>query len=383
VEFLFSEDQSMIAEAARDFARDALAPGAEERDENRSFPLEEIKQAGELGLLAINLPEELGGAGLDTLSLALVIKEISKEDPASGAVLATMNGCFNEALLKFGSDEMKESLLSRAATGEILTCHASTEEVGPDPDIPLVTTYRVEGDQYVLVGEKSFVSNARCADYALVLACDVNSNSDPVLTYFVVDMKADGVSISREWETLGQTASDVCSIRFEDVRLKADAIVGEEGKGGEVFEHIMDYWRILIAAQGWGITEKMYEAGAQYAGERVQFGRQIGKFQAIQGMIADNYADAMICQSVAVNAAMRRDSGLDCHVQGCAAKLICSEAAFRTADRSTQIFGGYGFSREYPTQRYYRDAKGLGIYGKTSEQIRVSLGMTGLKEKKF
>jgi alkylation response protein AidB-like acyl-CoA dehydrogenase len=127
----------------------------------------------------------------------------------------------------------------------------------------------------------------------------------------------------------------------------------------------------------------MYEAGAKYAGERVQFGREIGKFQAIQSMIADNYADALACQAVTVGTALRRDAGLDHVVQGCAAKLICSEAAFRTADRTIQIFGGYGFSREYPLQRYYRDAKGLGIYGRTSEQIRVALGVTGLKEKKF
>jgi butyryl-CoA dehydrogenase len=368
VNFALSDEQTMVREAVRDFARDVVAPRAAEIDQTGEFPMGQFRQAGELGFAGVAVPEEFGGAGMDTLSYAIVIEEVSKACANMGVILSVNNSLVCDPIAKFGTEEQKKDLLAPLARGEKLGCFALTEpEAGSDAANQKTRAVR-DGDAYRLTGEKIFITCGAAADVALVFASTDREKKHKGISAFLVDTRAPGFDRSHHQVKLGVNASGTVEIFLNEVAVPAARRLGEEGDGFKIAMATLDGGRIGIAAQAVGIAQGAFEAAVRYARERKVFGRPIAEFQAIRFSIADMATEIDAARLLTWRAAAAKDAAAG---GGRYTELYAAEMAQRVTTKALQIHGGYGYTKEFPVERNFRDARITEIYEGTSEIQRV------------
>ena len=362
-----SEEQKLLRESVRRFAEEVVAPRAKEIDQSGQFPRGFFDQAGELGLGGVGVPEAYGGAGMDTLSYCLVIEEISRACATSGVILSVNNSLVCDPILKFGNEEQKQRFLVPLASGKKLGCFALTEPgAGSDP-AGILTTARRDGDDYVLNGNKVFITNGTDADIAIVFASVDLARKHKGITAFLVEASTPGYHHGEHEFKLGVNASGTTELSFADMRIPAANRLGEEGEGFKVAMSTLDGGRIGIAAQAVGIAQAAFEEALAYSQQREQFGKPLSSFQAIQFYLADMATELDAGRLLTWKAAWTKDSGRRFSLEAAQAKLYTSEMAQRVTNKALQIHGGYGYTKEYNVERYFRDARITEIYEGTSE----------------
>jgi alkylation response protein AidB-like acyl-CoA dehydrogenase len=383
-----TEEQRMIQAAAREFAQAEIAPIAASFDRSGEFPAETIRKAGELGFMGVEIPEEYGGAGLDAISYALVISEISAADAAHGTIVSVNNSLYGTTVLDFGSEAQKHEFLEPVAAGRVNGAYALTEpQSGSDAaSMRSRATLSPDGSFYTINARKSWVTSGPVARYIVLFARTENEAADsPGISAFIIDAEEPGFQRGKTEPKLGIRASATCEIELAGYKCPVAHRIGEEGQGFRIAMAALDAGRIGIAAQSLGIAEAAYEAALQYSRERKAFGSEIGAFQAIQSKIADMKvrieASRLLIYKAAWNKMEAKKTGAKNTLHGSIAKLFASETAMFVTHQALQIHGGMGYSKELPLERYFRDAKITEIYEGTSEIQRMVIGRleTGLR----
>lgn len=369
--YQLNEEQKMIQAMVKDLARDAILPTAAERDKTKEFPADIIKQMGELGLMGMSVPPEYNGAGVDTISYSLALQEIGYACASTACIMSVHNSVSCGPIYKFGSDFLKENYLKRLASGELLGCFALTEPgAGSDP-ASQKSYAKKDGDVYILNGTKAWITSGKNADVVVATAYTDKSKRHRGISAFVLEKGMPGFSVGPDEDKMGQRASDSTSLTFEDCRVPAENLLGEEGEGFIIAMTALDEGRIGIASMSVGIGQACLDAAVSYANEREQFGSPISKFQGIRWMIADMAVQIEAARLLTFNAASMKDRGERFSADASMAKLFASEMANKVAYQAVQIHGGYGYSKEYAVERYYRDARVTTIYEGTSEVQRI------------
>jgi butyryl-CoA dehydrogenase len=367
----FTEEQEMIRKMIRDFAEKDVAPLAAELDEKGEVPFENIKTMSRMGLMGLTAPEEYGGGGADTLSYVIVIEELSKACSSTAIVMAVQNSLVNYGLVKFGTEEQKQKYLPKLVTGEWISAFALTEPgAGSDAAAQLTTAVR-DGDFYVLNGTKHFITNGGIADMVIVFAMTSKRRGARGISAFIVEKTFPGFSVGKAENKMGIRGSNTSELIFEDCRVPAENLLGKEGRGFRIAMIALDAGRIGVGAQAVGIAQAAFEAAVEYAKTREQFGAPISSFQAIQWMIADMATRIEAARLLVYQAALKKDAGERFTKEAAMAKLFASEMAGFVVDCALQIHGGYGYMKEYPIERYYRDARITRIYEGTNEIQRL------------
>ena len=370
MDFQLSADQLAIQALARELADAEIAPNASEWDREHRFPDELIPKLAELGLMGVCVPEEYGGAGADFLSYILVLEELSRGDAGVGVTVAVHTSATTLPLLTFGTDGQRERFVPPLARGEQLGAFALTEPGSGSDAGSLRTSAVPNGDGWVLNGSKQWITNgSRAGTFVLFARTDPTTSGARGVSCFVLD--AEHVRITREEEKLGLHSSTTSDLVLEDARVDRDRLLHEAGRGFRVAMATLDGGRIGIAAQAIGIAQAAYDVARAYALEREQFGRRIGDFQAIQWKLADMATEIDAARLLTYRAAWLKQEGRPHAADGAKAKLFASEMARRQTAEAIQILGGYGYTREFPVERYYRDAKITEIYEGTSEIQRL------------
>ncbi|MCR4406243.1 MAG: acyl-CoA dehydrogenase [Anaerolineae bacterium] len=367
----FTAEHEMMRKMVRDFAEKDVAPLAAELDEKGVIPFENIKTMGRLGLLGLTAPEEYGGCGADTISYVIAIEELARACASTAIVMAVQNSLVNYGLVEFGTEEQKQKYLTKLTTGEWIGAFALTEPgAGSDAAAQRTTAVR-DGDCYVLNGSKHFITNGGIADVVIVFAMTDKSKGTRGISAFIVEKTFPGFSVGKEEHKMGIRGSNTCELIFEDCRVPAENLLGEEGQGFKIAMIVLDAGRIGVGAQAVGIAQAAFEAAVEYAKTREQFGAPIARLQAIQWMIADMATRIEAARLLVYNAALKKDSGERFTKEASMAKLFASETADFVVDCALQIHGGYGYMKEYPVERYYRDARITRLYEGTSEIQRL------------
>ncbi|MGE5073495.1 MAG: acyl-CoA dehydrogenase [Anaerolineae bacterium] len=383
--FPLSDEHRMIRDAARDFARNAIAPIAAQFDESGEFPMETIKKMGEMGFMGIEVPEEYGGAGMDTMAYVLAMVEIAKVDASHAVVMSVNNSLYCHGILKFGTEEQKQKFLKPVASGAAIGAYSLTEPMsGSDAGTMRSNAERV-GDEYVLNGRKSWVTSGPVADYIVVFMMTDKEKKQKGISAFLIDTKnAPGFSRGKKEPKLGIRASATSELIFDNCRIPAANRLGQEGEGFKIAMTVLDAGRIGIGSQALGIAEAAYEASVAYARQREAFGQKIGDFQGIGFKIADMKTRIEASRLLVYNAAMAKEAskttGERYTLKSSMAKLFASETAMFCAHAAVQIHGGIGYSRELPVERYFRDAKITEIYEGTSEIQRHVISRAELNQ---
>lgn len=377
-----SEEHKMLRDAARDFAQKEIAPVAAEFDESGEFPHATIKKMGELGFMGIEVPEQYGGAGMDSLSYVLALEEICKVDASHGVIMSVNNSLYCHGILKFGTEEQKKKFITPIASGKAIGAYSLTEpQSGSDAGTMRSRAIR-DGDFYVLNGRKSWVTSGPVADYFVVFMMTAPEKKQKGVTAFLVDGKTPGLIRGKKEPKLGIRASATSELIFEDCRIPAENRLGEEGEGFKIAMTVLDAGRIGIASQALGIAEAAYEAARQYAGQREAFGQPIGAFQGTGFKLADMKTRIEASRLLIYNAAIAKENSKETggrySLEASMAKLFASETAMFVAHHAVQIHGGMGYSRELPVERYFRDAKITEIYEGTSEIQRLVISRAEL-----
>lgn len=362
-----NEEQKLLRAEVRRFAEEVVKPLAREIDESGTFPRESYQQAGEMGLAGVFVPEEHGGSGMDMLSYCLVIEEISRACGSTGVILSVNNSLVCDPLMRWCNDAQKEQWLKPLASGEKLGCFALTEPGAGSDAAALRATAVRDGEDYILNGNKIFITNGTDADVALVFATVDREKKHKGITAFLVDKETPGYSHGGHEYKLGVNASGTTELAFEDMRIPASQRLGEEGEGFKIAMATLDGGRIGIAAQAVGIAQAAFEEALAYAAERVQFDRPIADFQAIQHYLADMSTELDAARLLTWKAAWAKENQKRSTLEAAQAKLFASEIAQRVTNKAVQIHGGYGYIREYNVERYFRDARITEIYEGTSE----------------
>ncbi len=378
---LLNETQKMFRQMARDFANSKIAPIAAEIDHSATFPEATVKEMGSLGFLGLTTPEQYGGVGADITSYALVVEEVSRVCGSHGLTLAAHNslGCWPIANL--GNDAQKQKFLPPAAAGESLLSFGLTEAgAGSDAGGTLTTAVR-DGDDWVLNGSKMWITNSHYAGALIITAkTDMEARGSRGISAFIVPTDTPGFTVEKKENKLGMRASDTAPLTLENVRVPHEYLLGEENAGFKYFMQTLDGGRISIAAVALGIAVGAFEVARDYSKERYQFGKSISKFQAIEFMIADMATQIEASRQLTYEACRLKDAGEPYGQMAAIAKLHASETAMFVTDKAIQILGGYGFTREYPVERMYRDAKLCTIGEGTSEVQRMVIGRNELKD---
>ena len=370
MDFQLSADQLAIQALARELADAEIAPNAADWDRDHRFPDELIPKLAELGLMGVCIPEEYGGAGADFLSYVLVLEELSRADAGVGVTVAVHTSATTLPLLAFGTDEQRERFVPPLARGEHLGAFALTEPGAGSDAGSLRTSAVPDGDGWLLNGSKQWITNgSRAGTFVLFARTDPATAGARGVSCFVLD--AEHVRITREEEKLGLHSSTTSDLVLEDARVGPDRLLHEAGRGFRVAMATLDGGRIGIAAQAVGIAQAAYDVARAYAVDREQFGRRIGDFQAIQWKLADMATEIDAARLLTYRAAWLKQEGRPHAADGAKAKLFASEMARRQTAEAIQILGGYGYTREFPVERYYRDAKITEIYEGTSEIQRL------------
>ena len=385
--FQLTDDQLMIQAAARDFAQKQIAPIAAEHDLSGEFPMATVKQMGELGLMGVEVPPELGGAGLDAIAYVLALIEVSAADAAHGAIMSVNNSLYGHGILKLGTEDQKRRFLEPVASGNAIGAYALTEpQSGSDSANMRVRAERSpDGSHYRITGKKSWSTSGPVADFLVLFAVTEPGAGSKGISAFLIDTKLPGFTRGKTEPKLGIRASATCEIEFDGYRCPAENLLGGEGRGFATAMSILDAGRIGIAAQSVGIARAAYDASVSYVRERKAFGREIGSFQMLQAKIADMKcridASLLLTLRAAASKQQSHQDGSRYTLEGSVAKLFASESAMWVTHQAVQIHGGMGFSKEMPLERYFRDAKITEIYEGTSEIQRLVISRleTGLR----
>jgi len=366
-----TEEQKMLRDMVREFAEKEVRPIAAQLDETGQFPYELIKKCADLNLMGVSVPEKWGGGEMDTISYCIAIEEISRCCASTGVILSVNNSLVCDPLIEFGTDEQKEKWLKPLAEGKKIGCFALTEpEAGSDAARQRSSAV-LDGDHYVLNGVKIFITNGEAADTTIAFMMQDKSKGVKGITAFIVDKDTPGYSIGQKYKKLGINASGAAEILLENCRIPKDQLLGKEGEGFKIAMKTLDGGRIGIASQAVGIGQAVLDDSIKYSKEREQFGKPIGKFQAISWMLADMATEIEAARLLTYRAAFVKDQGKRYSKEAAMAKLYASEAAMKAATKGIQIFGGYGYMKEFPMERYFRDAKITEIYEGTSEIQRL------------
>jgi butyryl-CoA dehydrogenase len=379
-EFDLSEDQQAVRQMVREFAESEIRPVASEIDENHEFPTANVKKMAELGLLGMFVPEAYGGAGMDYVSYVIAIEELSRVCASHGVIASVNNSLVCFPLLAYANEEQKQRWLIPLAKGELLGAYCLTEPNAGSNAANQQTTAVLDGDHWVLNGTKLFITNAGPSDVLIVYAATDRSLGARGISAFVLKADTPGVKKGKKELKLGIHASDTREIAFESVRVPKDQLFGELNKGYAVALATLGGGRIGIAAQAVGIAQAAVEASVKYAGERTQFDRKIGEFDAIRAMLADSAVEVEVARWLTYQAAWFRDQGRPHVKEASLAKWHASEAATKCANWAIQVHGGYGYMTEYLVERYWRDARICEIYEGTSEVQKMVVAAQVLKE---
>src|ERR1700733_14564007 len=369
--FGLTDEQSHLRKSIREFAEKEMKPHVLEWDETQHFPLDVFKKLGEMGVLGAVFPEELGGAGYSYVDYSIIMEEIARVDPSIAlSVAAHVSLCSNHIYLA-GSDEQKKRYLPKLASGEWIGCWSLTEpEAGSDAGGTRTSAVR-DGDFWVLNGGKTFTTNAHVADVCVAMALTDRAASHHGISAFILETGTPGFKVGKKENKLGMRCSPTGEVLFTDCRLPASQLCGKRGEGFVDSLRILDGGRISIAALAVGIAQGAYEAALKYSKQRKQFGRFISEFQAIQNKLADMATEIDAARLLTLRAAWLKDSGAPVNKESSMAKLYSSEVAVRVANEAVQIHGGYGFIKDYPVEKFYRDAKLCTIGEGTSEIQRL------------
>jgi butyryl-CoA dehydrogenase len=379
MDLALSEEQELIQKTARDFAMSEVLPQAAKNDEEHRFPSDLVKRMAELGFLGVAIPEEHGGAGMDNVSYALAMEEISRACASTGVIMSVNNSLVCDPIYKFGTDAQKQQWLAPLARGEFLGCYALSEPEAGSDAAAQKTTARKVGSEWVLSGTKNFITNGPNAKVCVLFAMNDPAKGHKGITAFLVPLDSKGVTLGPPDKKLGIRASQSCQIFLDEARLPEDALLGVVGEGFKVAMHTLDGGRIGIASQALGIARACLEDSLEYAQGRKTFGKPIVQHQAIQWKLADMQAELDAARMLTWRAAWMKDRGLRHGVESSMAKLMASDVANRAAREAVQIFGGYGYLSDYPVERHFRDAKITEIYEGTSEIQRMVIAQGVLK----
>jgi len=374
-----TEEQKLLQKTVREFAESEVKPLAKEIDETGRFPRDTFKKAAELGLTGIAFPEAEGGAGFDHIAYSIVIEEISRCCASTGVILSVQNSLYCDPIHRFGTDEQKKKFLLPFARGEKIGCYALTEPQAGSNAAALQTKAIKKGGKYVVNGTKAWITNGGAADAAIVYVNTDPPKGEKGITALVVEKGTPGFKIGKEEKKLGINATACCELVFTDCEVRAANRIGNEGEGYKVALSTLDGGRIGIAAQATGIAQGAFDAALAWSQQRMAFGHPISQFQAIQFMLADMSTEIDAARLLVRKAAWRQDTGARFSMDAAIAKLFASEMATRVTHKAIQIHGGYGYSREYPVERAYRDARITEIYEGTSEIQRLVISSWVLK----
>jgi butyryl-CoA dehydrogenase len=370
--FELSEEQLMIQKTIRDFSEEHIKPIASQLDETKEFPLDNMKKLGELGFLGMTVPEQYGGAGLDSISYCIAVEEVSRVCAATGVCLSVHNSLACDPLLIFGTEEQKNKYLTPMARGEKIGCFCLTEPEAGSDAANQRTTAVLKGDKYILNGSKQFITNGEVADTSIVFAMTDREAGTKGISAFILDKDFPGYKIGKIKEMkLGIRGSGTAEIFFEDCEVPKENLLEKEGKGFKVAMVTLDCGRIGIAAQAVGIAQGALDIAVQYAKERSQFGKSIGRFQAIQWMLADMATETDAARMLTYRAAGFKDEKKRFSKEAAMAKCYASDSAMQTTIKAVQVLGGYGYMNDYVVERFMRDAKITQIYEGTNEIQRM------------
>jgi len=379
VDFEFTEDQKLLRDTVRDFAEREIAPHVMEYDEKQEFPRDILMQAGELGLLGIVFPEKYGGANLGYIEYALVVEELSRVDGSVGISVAAHNGLCASHIALAGNEEQKQRFLVPLASGRKIGGWSLTEPTAGSDAGGTKTTARLDNGHWVLNGSKTFTTHGSVGDIIVVFAVTDSGKAKRGISAFVIEKGHPGFRPGKKENKMGLRASDTSEVIMEDCRVPADQLLGRRGDGFIDAMRILDGGRISIAALALGMARGAYEAALRYSMQREQFDRPIADFQAIQFMLADMATQIDAAALLTYRAAWMRDQGLGVTREAAMAKLFASEVGVAVADKALQVFGGYGYVKDFPAEKYYRDAKLCTIGEGTSEIQRLVIAREILK----
>jgi butyryl-CoA dehydrogenase len=379
VNLQLTEEQLLLQKTVREFAEAEVKPRAKELDETGHFPRDLFAKAAELGLTGIALPENEGGAGFDHISYTIVIEEISRCCASTGVILSVQNSLYCDPIHRYGSEKQKKRFLLPYARGEKIGCYALTEPSAGSNAAALQTKAVKSGEKYILNGTKAWITNGGAADAAIVYVNTDPSQGEKGITAMVVEKGTPGFKVGKEEKKLGISATACSELVFNDCEVPVANRIGNEGEGYKVALSTLDGGRIGIASQAVGIAQGAFEAALKYSKERLAFGHPISDFQAIQFMLADMSTEIDAARLLVRKAAWKQDTGARFSMDAAIAKLFASEMATRATHKAIQIHGGNGYSREYPVERNYRDARITEIYEGTSEIQRLVISSWALR----
>ena len=371
MDFRLSKEQEMLRQMFREFCQNEVKPIAAEVDENERFPWETVKKMGELGLMGVYFPKEYGGGGADVLSYAMFVEELGKVCGTTSIIVSSHTSLCCAPIFEFGTEEQKRKYLPDVLTGRKVGAFGLTEPSAGTDASALETTAVPDGDHYILNGSKIFITNGGAAETYVIFAMTDKSKGHRGISAFIVERDFPGFSVGREEKKMGIRGSSTAELVMQDCRVPKENLLGREGQGFKIALHTLDGGRIGVAAQALGLGEGAIDEAIAYTKERIQFGKRISQFQWTQFQLADMAAKMQAAQYLVYAAACAKQNGEDYSLQAAMAKLFASEAASDVTRRCVQLFGGYGFTREYPVERMMRDAKITEIYEGTSEAQRM------------
>jgi alkylation response protein AidB-like acyl-CoA dehydrogenase len=380
MDFEYSAEQVQLRKSIRDFAQAEIAPHVLEWDEGQIFPLEVIKKAGQMGIMGAIFPEELGGAGFGYVEYSIVIEELARVDPSVALIVAAHNSLCSNHIFLAGNNEQKEKYIPKLATGEWIGCWSLTEAEAGSDAAGTRSLAVLKGGEWVLNGGKTFTTNAHYADVCVAMAVTDRGASQHGISAFILEKGTAGFTVGKKENKLGMRASATGEVLFSDCRLPASQLLGKQGEGFVDSLRILDGGRISIAALALGTAQGAFDAALKYSKHRKQFGRFISEFQAIQDKLANMATDIEAARWLIYRACMLKDAGKRITKESAMAKLFASEMAVKVADQALQIHGGYGFIKDYPVEKFYRDVKLCTIGEGTSEIQRLVIARQLLKE---
>ncbi|MBC2575473.1 acyl-CoA dehydrogenase family protein [Peptostreptococcus canis] len=376
---IFEKEHELVRQLAREFAEKEIKPTAEEVDETSEFPMEIYKKMADAGFLGIKIPQQYGGSGGDHRSYAIVMEELAKASGVSTIWISSPNSLQSTPILRDGTEEQKEKYLRPMVTGEKMFCFALTEPGAGSDAASILTTAVKDGDDYILNGRKTFITGAPVSDYIIVFAKTSEQHGAKGISTFVVDSKAEGVSFGKPEHKMGMIGCPTSDVVLENVRVPKEDMLGKEGKGFLNAMKTLSVGRLGIACQALGLAEGAMEEAIKYAKARHQFGKSIAKFQNTQFLIAEMETKLAAMRHLVYDAAYKMDMGQSADKEASMAKLFATEEAKWIIDKALQIHGGYGYIKEYPIERIYRDIRVTSIYEGTSEVQKMVIASSVLK----
>jgi alkylation response protein AidB-like acyl-CoA dehydrogenase len=380
VNFDLPESSILLRDTIRDFAKEKLEPVALENDENQTLPLDEISELAEMGMFGVTIDPDYGGAGMQTIDYVLILEEIARVDPAVCLAIAAHNSLACGHIALFGTEEQKNSYLTPLASGEYFGSWGLSEPGSGSDAAGLITMAEKHGDQFIINGSKNFITNGSHAKVMVVLAkTDKNAPGSRGVSAFIVKTDTPGYSVAKKENKLGMRASDTVQISFEDVAIPAENLLGNPGEGFKQAMKVLDGGRISIAALALGLAEGCYDTVIRYVQERSAFGKKLSEFQATQFKLADMHSEIEAARLLTYKAATLKDSGKEYTLDSATAKYYASEVCVRVASEAVQMLGGYGFIKEYPVERFFRDSRLTTIGEGTSEIQKIVIARQLLK----